>query len=307
MAEPELAGGARPASTPSRRPAPMDLSDVETVLSLARRTGLVAKRRLGQHFLVDGEAVAAIAESLGAGPADTVWEIGAGMGVLTAQLAGRAARVVAVELDPACLRAARRTLRSLANVELVQADALAVDAERLRLPEPYLAAGNLPYNLTGALLSHVFEARRPPLRAVFLVQREVAARLAGPPGSWSLATVAIRSIASVDRLWDIPAASFLPRPAVASSVIRMEPRRPLGEAERTRVLSVARAAFQLRRKTLRHGLARALGGDTATAADLLEQCGISPERRPETLDLEEWRCLAMAAGSRLRAPAGRER
>jgi 16S rRNA (adenine1518-N6/adenine1519-N6)-dimethyltransferase len=286
----------------SRRPRPLDLSEPEAALSLSRRAGVVAKRRLGQHFLVDREALAAIAEALGAGPDDTVWEIGAGMGVLTAQLARHAARVVAVELDPACLRAAQHALRGLANVELVEADALSVDAESLGLAEPYLAAGNLPYNLTGILLSHVFEAERPPRRAVFLVQREVAARLAAPPGAWSLATVAIRSVASVERLGDIPAASFVPPPAVASSIIRMEPRRALEEADRARVLSIARAAFQLRRKTLRHGMARALGGDTAAALDLLQRCGVSPGRRPETLDLEEWRCLAAGAESLLESP-----
>ncbi len=307
MARPGLRGGPRQGTASAARIGALDLNEPEAVLSLARRSGLVAKRRLGQHFLVDGEAVAAIAESLGVGSGDTVWEIGSGMGVLTAQLARRAARVVAVELDRACLRASRQALRGIDNVELVEADAMSVDADGLHLAEPYLAAGNLPYNLTGALLSHVFEAQRPPRRAVFLVQREVAARLAAAPGGWSLATVAIRSIASVERLWDLPAQSFLPPPAVTSSVIRMEPQRPLEEPDRARVLSVARAAFQLRRKTLRHGLGRALGGDTVTAVELLQGCGISPERRPETLDLEEWRCLATAAGNRLQIPERTER
>jgi 16S rRNA (adenine1518-N6/adenine1519-N6)-dimethyltransferase len=286
------------AATANRTVGALDLSDPETVRTLAHRSGLFAKRRLSQHFLVDRSAIVAIADALAATPSDTVWEIGPGMGALTAELAHRAARIVAVELDPACLRAARRALAGLGNVELVEADALSVDAGRLGLPEAYLAAGNLPYNLTGALLSHLFEAPRPPRRAVFLVQREVAARLAAPPGGWSLATVAIRSVAAVERLRDLRPESFLPAPAVASSVIRMEPRRCLDETDRARVLRVARAAFQLRRKTLRHGLARAVGGDTALAVELLEACGVNPERRPETLDLDEWRCLATAAARR---------
>jgi 16S rRNA (adenine1518-N6/adenine1519-N6)-dimethyltransferase len=277
------------------RTAVPDLTDPRTVTAVARRAGLAAKRRLGQHFLVDRLALDAIVDALDPGRADTVWEIGPGIGVLTRELALRAARVVAVDLDPACIRAARASLSGLANVELVEGDALRVDAGSLSLPDDHLATGNLPYNLTGALLSHLFEADRPPRRAVFLVQREVAARIAAPPGGWSLATVAVRSVARVEHLQDVPAASFLPPPAVASSIIRMQPDRPMAEDERTDVLQLARAAFQMRRKTLRHGLGRALG-DARLVTAVLERCGVDAGRRPETLDLDEWRCLARAAG-----------
>jgi len=281
-----------------RRGHPPDLADPADVRGLARRSGLRLKRRLGQHLLLDRGAIVAIADALYPGPEDTVWEIGAGMGVLTAELAGRCRRVVAVELDPACVRAARGALRGLANVDLVEADALRVDADSLGLPDGHLAAGNLPYNLTGALLGHLFEARRPPRRAVFLVQREVARRLASAPGGWSLATVAVRSVADVERLGDIPAESFLPPPRVSSSIIRMQPARRMPDDERTEVLRLARTVFQLRRKTLRHGLAHALEGDRVRAASVLSSCGIDPGRRPESLDLEEWRRLARAAGAR---------
>ena len=274
---------------------PLDLTDPGTVTRVARQAGLFAKRRLGQHFLVDRGALEAIVEALDPAAGDTVWEIGPGIGVLTAELARRAGRVVAVDLDPACLRAARVTLRGLANVELIEGDALRSDAASLGLPDDHLAAGNLPYNLTGALLGHLFEAPIPPRRAVFLVQREVAARIASPPGGWSLATVAVRSVADVERLRDIPPSSFLPAPAVASSIIRMHPARAMPEAERRDVLRLARAAFQLRRKTLRHGLGRALGDRAELVEAVLDHCGVDPGRRPETLDLDEWRCLARAA------------
>ncbi len=280
----------------SAAPRPVDLTDPATVTRVARQAGLFAKRRLGQHFLVDRGALEAIVEALSPEAGDTVWEIGPGIGVLTAELARRAGRVVAVDLDPACIRAARVTLRGLANVELLEGDALRVDAAALGLPDDHLAAGNLPYNLTGALLAHLFEAAVPPRRGVFLVQREVAARIAAPPGGWSLATVAVRSVADVERIRDVPAASFLPPPAVASSIIRMHPARPMAEAERRDVLRLARAAFQLRRKTLRHGLGRALGERADMVDAVLARCEVDPGRRPETLDLDEWRCLARAAG-----------
>jgi 16S rRNA (adenine1518-N6/adenine1519-N6)-dimethyltransferase len=277
-------------------PGTADLCDPATVRRLLRQSGLVARRRLGQHFLIDRAVLDRIVDALDPGAGDSVWEIGPGLGALTAELARRATRVVAVELDPGLVRAARVALRGRENVELIEADALAVDADSLGLPDPHLAAGNLPYNLTGALMAHLFEARRPPRRGVFLVQREVAARLASAPGGWSLATVAVRSIADVEVVGTVPATCFLPPPAVASSIIRMQPARRMAEAERIEVLKLARAAFQLRRKTLRHGMTRALGGRADRAAAVLGRCGVSPSRRPETLDLEEWRCLAAAAG-----------
>jgi 16S rRNA (adenine1518-N6/adenine1519-N6)-dimethyltransferase len=274
----------------------LDLTDPRTVTRVARQAGLFAKRRLGQHFLVDRPALEAIVEALAPSAEDTVWEIGPGIGVLTAELARRAGRVVAVDLDPACIRAARTTLRGLANVELVEGDALRQDRDSLGLPAGFLAAGNLPYNLTGALLGHLFEAAAPPRRAVFLVQREVAARIAAEPGGWSLATVAVRSVADVERVRDVPPQSFMPVPAVASSIIRMHPARRMAEQERGDVLRLARATFQMRRKTLRHGLARALGDHAELVEAVLARCGVDPGRRPETLDLDEWRCLARAAG-----------
>jgi 16S rRNA (adenine1518-N6/adenine1519-N6)-dimethyltransferase len=286
---------------PRRRPSgrtrrPQDLTEPATVRLVARRAGLEAKHRLGQHFLVDRDALLAIVDALAPEATDTVWEIGPGIGTLTEELARRSARVVAVDLDPACIRAASATLRDHANVELVEADALSVDAGSLGLPDDHLATGNLPYNLTGALLGHLFEAHHPPRRAVFLVQREVAARIAAPPGGWSLSTVAIRSVATVERLGDIPPSSFLPQPAVSSSIIRLQPARQLDGEERKNVLDLARGAFQLRRKTLRHGMTRALGSADLAMA-VLARCNIDAGRRPETLDLDEWRALAQAAGA----------
>jgi 16S rRNA (adenine1518-N6/adenine1519-N6)-dimethyltransferase len=281
------------ADTPRRE---LDLTDPGTVRAVARRAQLGAKHRLGQHFLVDAEVRAAIVEALAPAADDTVLEIGPGMGTLTQAMAPACRRLVAVEIDPACIRAAHMTLRGLDNVEIVQGDAMRVDLEALGLPDPFLACGNLPYNLTAALLSRLFESRRPPARAAFLVQREVAARLAGGPGDWSLATVAIRSIAEVERVRDVAPASFTPVPAVWSSIIRMTPAAVMAEEDRRHVLSLARAAFQVRRKTLRHGVANALDGDLAAAEAALGRAGIDSRRRPETLALEEWRVLARAVG-----------
>jgi 16S rRNA (adenine1518-N6/adenine1519-N6)-dimethyltransferase len=274
---------------------PLDLSDPRTLHAVARRVGLVASRRLGQNFLVERAVLEDIVAALDPGPEDDIFEIGPGVGTLTGELAARARRVVAVDLDERCVEATRITQRDRRNVEVVHGDALRVEPSQLGLGASWLAAGNIPYSITTPLLTRLFETMPPPRRGVFLVQREVAARLAAGPGGWSLATVAVRSVASVERLRDVPPSSFDPVPAVHSSVIRLHPASAFDPDARAAVLEIARSAFQMRRKTLRHGITRAAGGDERRGMAWLEAAGIDPSRRPGTLDLPEWHRIARAA------------
>ena len=278
----------------SRPRRPIDLTRPETVRAVARRAGLHPSKRLGQHFLVDAGVLSTIVDALHPAPEDRVFEIGCGVGTLTAALAASGAAVMAVDVDERCVAATRITQRHRSNVEVVHADALTIDPQAHGFGAGWLAAGNLPYQLTGPLLSHVFELAQPPRRGVFLVQREVAARLSAVGGEWSLATVALRTIADVERIVDVQPAAFEPPPAVHSSVIRLVPRAEMTPAERRAVIDLAKPVFQQRRKTLRHGLANALGGDTIRANDALAAAGVQPGRRPGTLDLDEWRQLARA-------------
>jgi 16S rRNA (adenine1518-N6/adenine1519-N6)-dimethyltransferase len=296
-------------SVRAARPAtlrPPDLTDPDTAAAIARRAGVRLEHSLGQHLLTDRMALDAVVDAVGCGPDDDVLEVGPGIGTLTVELAARARHVVAIELDPACARAARRSVAMAggpASVEVVEGDALRVDLESLGLRDGWIAAGNIPYTITGALIEHVLTAPRPPRHAALLVQREVARRLAAPAGDWSLATVAVRSLAQAQRLVDVPPASFLPPPRVWSSVLLLTPERVVDAGERERVLDVARACFQLRRKVLRHGVARAAGGDAAAAEVVLERAGIDAGRRPGELDIEEWRRLT-AAVTAVAAPPG---
>lgn len=272
----------------------IDLTDPRTVTAVARRVGLRRDTSLGQHFLIDREVLDAIVDALDPGPQSEVLEIGCGLGTLTGALAERAGRVVAIDIDPACVAGTEITQRAHANVTVLQADARTVDAEALGLRPGWLATGNLPYQLTGLVLTRLLEAPDPPARAVILVQREVAARLAAEPGDWSLATVAVRSYAGVERLRDVPPEAFDPPPAVHSSILRLVPTRVMDAAMRASVIALARPLFQSRRKTLRNGLGRALGNDTATASAVLLATGIDSGRRPGTLRLDEWELLARA-------------
>jgi 16S rRNA (adenine1518-N6/adenine1519-N6)-dimethyltransferase len=276
-------------------PARPDLCDSRTLHAVARRVGLVASRRMGQNFLVDREVLDDIVAALDPGPDDDVFEIGPGIGTLTGELSQRARRVVAVDVDELCVAATRTTQRDRANVTVVEGDALRVEPSALGMGERWLAAGNIPYSITTPLLTRLFEMEFPPQRGVFLVQREVAARLAAGPGAWSLATVAVRSVAAVERLRDVAPASFDPAPAVHSSLVRLHPARVLDQPARQAALDVARLAFQMRRKTLRHGITHAAGGDERIGMAWLAEAAIDPGRRPGTLSVEEWHRIAVAA------------
>jgi len=281
--------------TDHRAPARVDLCDPATVYAVARRVGLVANRRLGQNFLVDRTVLELISAALDPTAVDDVLEIGPGVGTLTGELAQRAHRVIAVDIDERCVAATRGTQRHQGNVEVVHADALRIEPWSLGLGERWLAAGNIPYSITTPLLTRLFEMRVPPRRGVFMVQREVAARLAAAPGAWSLATVAVRSVATVERIRDVAPSSFDPAPAVHSSVIRLHPAALLDAPARQAALDVARLAFQMRRKTLRHGITHAAGGDQRRGMAWLNAAGIDPGRRPGTLDVDEWHRIALAA------------
>jgi 16S rRNA (adenine1518-N6/adenine1519-N6)-dimethyltransferase len=278
----------------ARARAPLDLTDPRTVTAVARRVGLRRDTTLGQHFLVDRQVLDAIVDALDPGTESEVLEIGCGLGTLTGALAARARRVVAIDIDPACVAGTEITQRANANVTVLQADARVVDPPALGFTKGWLATGNLPYQLTGLVLTRLLEAADPPARAVVLVQREVAARLAAEPGDWSLATVAVRSHAGVERLLDVPPHAFDPPPAVHSSILRLVPTTVMEASMRRQVLALAKPLFQSRRKTLRNGLARALGNDVAAAAAVLAAAGIDPGRRPGTLRLDEWELLARA-------------
>jgi 16S rRNA (adenine1518-N6/adenine1519-N6)-dimethyltransferase len=282
--------------TRSRRP-DVDLTNPGTVHAVARRVGLLASKRRGQHFLIDRDVLDSLVGAFDFSGDEIVLEIGCGLGTLTGALAAAAGRVVAIDVDPACVNATLITQRRQANVEVFEADARFLDLPALGLQQPWCAAGNLPYRLTGAILSHLFERANPPRVGVFLVQREVAHRMCADAGGWSLATVALRSLARIERLRDVGPESFDPPPAVHSSVVRLHPLEGVDMSGRAEVLRLARRVFQQRRKTLRHGVTHALGGDGAGAARALEAGAIDPQRRPGTLSLDEWDRLARAVAT----------
>jgi 16S rRNA (adenine1518-N6/adenine1519-N6)-dimethyltransferase len=255
------------------------------------------KKRLGQNFLVDEGALEKVADAAELGPADTVLEIGPGLGSLTRHLAARARRVVAVELDPAFLPALEDTLRSFDNVELIQADILRLDLGRVAaLQSGYQVVANIPYYITSAIVRLLFEAPVRPARIVLTVQREVAERITAAPGDLSLLAVSVQFYAIPRLMGRISPGSFYPRPEVDSAILRLEvrPQPAVPVADINRFFQVVKAGFSQKRKQLRNALAGGLRLTAAQADALLEQAGVAGQRRAETLTLPEWAALTNA-------------
>jgi 16S rRNA (adenine1518-N6/adenine1519-N6)-dimethyltransferase len=261
------------------------------VHSLLRRWGLRLKKDLGQNFLADPAILSRIVAAADLTPEDTVLEIGAGLGTLTTQLARQAGRVVAVEVDRQLIPALEDALSGLENVTLVHGDILTLDLTTLiGADRPYYVVANLPYYITSAVLRHVLEADHRPRRVVVTVQQEVAERITAQPGDMSLLAVSVQFYGQPRQLFRIKPGSFYPAPAVASAVVRIDlhdaPPVPVDDA--AAFFRVVRAGFSQRRKQLRNTLAAGLHLPPDEVAARLEQVGVDPRRRAETLSLAEW-------------------
>jgi 16S rRNA (adenine1518-N6/adenine1519-N6)-dimethyltransferase len=274
-----------------------------------------AKPKLGQNFLNDAQAIQRIAASLGDLSGRTVIEIGPGAGAITSALAARAAHVIAVELDHD-LAAHLRTQFSPDRVTVVNRDVLDYDfaAASSSAGQPLLVFGNLPYGITSQILlklaaSHASPDRAVLDRAVLMVQREVADRIAATPGSrdYGLLSVTVQMYGPAEKLFTLPPESFSPPPEVHSTVFRWRfvPRFvELGLDEASFLLFV-RKAFAQKRKTLANNL-RAAGIAPAAAAAALAHAAIDPQARAEALPVEAlaalWHSLRNAAPGEQTAP-----
>ena len=264
----------------------------ETVERYLRRHGLGARKRLRQNHLVDGDVLEALVEASGAGPDVPVLEIGPGIGILTAALLRAGARVTAVELDERLFAHLETRFAGLDRLQLVEGDFLDQDLDDLGEGTWDLVA-NLPYHVTSPVLHRVLGHEPRPRRLTLMLQREVAERIAAPPGAMSYLSVFAQYHARLRVVRVVPAAAFEPAPSVDSAVLTGEtiPRRLDASAEDD-LWRLVQAGFRERRKMLHNVLPRQLpqvGRDRFDRA--LKAVGIAPERRPQTLSVEEWLAL----------------
>jgi 16S rRNA (adenine1518-N6/adenine1519-N6)-dimethyltransferase len=272
----------------------------ESVPALLRRHGLRPRKGLGQNFLGDVALLTRIADAAELTPIDTVLEIGAGLGTLTRLLAARAGRVIAVEVDAHLVRVLREQVGELPSVRIVQGDVLARDpGELVGAVAEYKVVGNLPYYITSALLRHMLEAKPRPCLLVVTVQREVAERITAGPGEMSLLALGVQVYGVPRIVARIPAGAFYPPPKVDSAVLRIDisDRPRVGNVDVDALFRVARAGFGQKRKTLRNALRGGLHRPAAEIEQGLREAGIDPQRRAETLNLEEWAELTRHLGA----------
>ncbi len=259
--------------------------------------GLPARKSLGQHFLVDRRILRRIVNAAKLTPEDTVIEVGAGLGVLTAQLAKRAGKVVAVEIDEALCERLRHRFESVPNLSLVCANVLSLTPSELLTPagarSPYVVAGNLPYNVAGAVLRHFLEATPRPQRMIVMLQREVAEAIVAGPGRMSLPALATQLYAVPRLLFTVPPSAFRPPPKVESALLRLdvrdEPAVPVDDVGA--LFNVIRAGFSTPRKQLRNALSHALALEPGRVEEAMRRAGVDPTLRAQALGLEQWAAL----------------
>ena len=256
-----------------------------------------AKRSLGQNFLIDQSVINKIIDALDLRENDVVVEIGPGRGALTEKLVEQGAEVRAFELDTELARLLNERFSDDPSVKILEADALNVDFSTIAEGQKLRLVANLPYNVSTAILQRLFAASQVFEECVLMFQREVVDRIAAPPGSKERGFISVLTQAyfEVERLFDVPPTAFRPVPKVWSSVARLTPR-PDRPFDPKALQSIVGASFAQKRKTILNNLKTVL----PDAGMVLSRSDIDPQRRAETLTLEEWFRLSSAAAGHVK-------
>jgi 16S rRNA (adenine1518-N6/adenine1519-N6)-dimethyltransferase len=263
------------------------------IFPLLQKYQIQPKKSLGQNFLVDPNGLNKVLQAAKVSSEDTVLEIGAGLGSLTYLLAQQSHQVVAVELDHRLIAPLREALAGFTNVTICEGDMLKLSPDVLIDAERYVVVANIPYYITSALIRHLLEADHKPTRMVLTVQQEVAERILARDGKMSLLALSVQVYGKPELKARIPAGCFYPPPEVDSAVLSIELYEesliPSGSLDL--FFKLAHAGFAQKRKTLRNTLATGMNESPAWAEKLLNTAGIDPQRRAETLSIQEWKQL----------------
>ncbi|MDD6021544.1 MAG: 16S rRNA (adenine(1518)-N(6)/adenine(1519)-N(6))-dimethyltransferase RsmA [Oscillospiraceae bacterium] len=273
-----------------------NLSDISVIKDVLSRHGFSFSKSLGQNFIVDPGVCPRIAEESGIDKTVGVIEIGAGIGVLTAELAERANKVVCVELDKRLLPVLDETLDGFDNVKIINGDILKVDLNKI-IEENFAGmrvavCANLPYYITSPIIMKLLESRLPIESITVMVQREAGDRLCAEVGSRDAGavTVAVNYYAEAQKLFNVPRSAFYPSPNVDSAVIRLRLRSepPIRVDDEKKFFRLVRSAFGQRRKTAANSISSGMGISKAEAASALERAGIDGSARAESFSMEDF-------------------
>ncbi|MBR3948519.1 MAG: 16S rRNA (adenine(1518)-N(6)/adenine(1519)-N(6))-dimethyltransferase RsmA [Clostridia bacterium] len=277
-----------------------NLSDISVVRNVLSKHGFNFSKALGQNFLINPSVCPRMAENCGADENTGVIEIGAGIGVLTAELAKRAKKVVSIELDTRLLPVLEETLSEFDNVEIVNADIMKTDLHAL-IKEKFqgmdvVVCANLPYYITSPIITMLLEEKLPIKAITVMIQKEAADRLSTPVGSRDSGaiTVCTNYYAEVKHLFNVSRGSFMPPPNVDSTVIKLQirPEPAVKVSDEKKFFRMVKAAFAQRRKTAVNSIASGMGLSKNQVAEALQKSGLDVNVRAEKLTMEELALLS---------------
>lgn len=285
-----------------------NLTDIGTIKEILARHGFHFSKALGQNFIVNPSVCPRMAEESGIDESCGVIEIGAGIGVLTAELAKRAKKVVVIEIDTKLLPILYETLKDFDNIEIINQDVLKTDLAALIKEKfdgmPVYVCANLPYYITSPVIMTLLESRLPIEAVTVMVQKEAAQRLCAPVGSRlsGAVTVAVDYYAEAQKLFDVSAGSFMPAPKVDSCVIRMDIRKEpeIEISDEKLFFRMVHAAFGQRRKTAANSISAGSGIPKDIVIKAIEECGFEPSVRAEGLNMAELADLCEKIGDLLK-------
>ena len=277
-----------------------NLSDINTIKKILSHHGFTFSKGLGQNFIIDSEVCPKISESAEPDENTAVIEIGAGIGVLTVELAKRAGKVISFELDKRLLPILNETLDKLSNVEVINEDILRADLAGILAEKcvdmKVVVAANLPYYITSPVIMMLLENKFGIDSITVMVQKEAAIRLCAPVGTreGGAVTVAVNYYAKAERLFSVPRTSFLPKPNVDSEVIKLIIRKtPAVTINDEKVFfKIVKGAFLQRRKTLKNSLFASLLIPKEKTGEALQLLRINEDIRPEKLTMEDFANLS---------------
>ena len=273
------------------------IASPEVVHYICKRFDIKMSKKLGQNFLIKRGIVDEIVHAAELTPGEPVLEVGPGIGTLTQGLAQSGADVTAIELDRRLLEVLDTTLASYDNVRIVHGDVLKLDVPTIMNHKPFKVVANLPYYITTPIIMSLLESKLPIERLVVMVQKEVALRMVAKPGTkdYGALSVAVQYYTEPDIVLDVPPKSFLPAPAVTSSVIRcvLRDKPPVDVIDEKLFFRVVKAGFVQRRKTFANTM-KTTGLSKDRIEELLAKANIDGQRRGETFTLQEFADVANA-------------
>ena len=276
------------------------IASPEVVHYICKRFDIKISKKLGQNFLIKRGIVDEIVHAAELTPGEPVLEVGPGIGTLTQGLAQSGADVTAIELDRRLLEVLDTTLASYDNVRIIHGDVLKLDVPSIMNHKPFKVVANLPYYITTPIIMSLLESKLPIERLVVMVQKEVALRMVAKPGTkdYGALSVAVQYYTEPDIVLDVPPKSFLPAPAVTSSVIRcvLRDKPPVDVIDEKLFFRVVKAGFAQRRKTFSNTM-KTTGLSKDRIEELLVKANIDGQRRGETFTLQEFADVANAWAS----------